>query len=39
MSENASISDTGDGPGGTSHFAEEIRRFVASYKIINPTKL
>jgi hypothetical protein len=30
---------TGDGPGGTSHFAEAIRHLGGHLTIINPTKL
>ena len=30
---------TGDGPGGTSHFAKEVKRLGARLTIVNPTKL
>lgn len=30
---------TGDGPGGTSHFADEVRRLSGNLEIVNPTKL
>jgi hypothetical protein len=30
---------TGDGPGGTSHFASEVRRLRGEVVIINPTKI
>lgn len=30
---------TGDGPGGTSHFAKEVKRLGARLAIVNPTKL
>jgi hypothetical protein len=29
----------GDGPGGTSHFAEQIRHYGGLVEIINPTKI
>lgn len=31
--------EAGDGPGGTSHFAEEARRLGGETRIVNPTRL